>query len=392
MRPRLRSSVCVALGVVACQPDPYSSGGLPPPGSTGPAPTTTAGDEGTDATADDTGPDPGVVGPRKRRLDLDPALLAEDLGGTTLLVVLDPTRIEYADTLPGGADLRFKGPEEGAAYPVEIEQWDPEGRSLVWVRVEAPVLPDHLWMYYGDPEGFAPIDPAHVWSDDFAAVWHMGRTEAATLPDSSGHGHHLSPFDFSGEFGVEGQVGLATRITAVDVPTEGGPLDLDTAQQLALTDALTLEAWVSPEVAMDDATHSILRKGDALALRTLDPTSTHPTLVLRTVEIPGQHRVESGGSLPVDAWSHVAATYDASTGQLAIYRNGVLEGTETIEGEPAQRQVQSSDAVAQVGQHMQGRLDEVRVSTVARSAAWVRLQYAAMTDALLRFGPPVARD
>ncbi len=379
-----------ALAAIGCRFDSGSQGdGVPPVlGTTD----STTGSETTSTSAIDETGDPGPpTGPRKRRLDLDPQFTAEATSGVTLLVVLDSTRIEYGDTMAGGADLRFFGPEEGAAYPIEIEHWDPSGRSFVWVFVDAP--PDHLWMYYGDGEGFATADSGLVWDEDFAAVWHMVRGNDSRMSDSTANGYDLQPFNFNEQMlDIEGRIGLAVELAPPPAPTELGPLDLTDAGQLSLTDALTIEAWVSPTIGMDSATHVVLRKGESYELRTREPMSTRPTLAIRTEGGGGQVEVEAGSSVPIDDWTYVAATYDASSGRMNIYRNGMPEGMLVVDGDPMQRALVTSPDAAKIGRGMQALLDEVRVSSIARSPAWIALQYASMSDTLFTFGSPQARD
>ena len=65
-----------------------------------------------------------------------------------LVVLKDPDRINYAWTQDQGQDLRFYD-ELGALLPHEIEKWDEDGESIVWVRipeVAAASTENYLWM------------------------------------------------------------------------------------------------------------------------------------------------------------------------------------------------------------------------------------------------------
>jgi Concanavalin A-like lectin/glucanases superfamily len=375
--------VGAALVFAACQFDTDGEG--EGEGSTADAPSSST----TTATADDLVDDtslPIPQGPRRRRIELDPALVA-DVGGTTILVVLDADRIEYEDAQPDGSDLRFTALEgPGVSYPLEIERWDPSGRSFVWVRIDTAALPESLWMYYGGDEA-EMFDPASVWDGAFAAVWHMALGEGSRVTDTTANALHLEPIGFTGTFDVAGLIGLATSFVPPAMPVEAGPLELE-AGALALSDAFTIEAWVWSAVTTVDATSHVLRKAGAWELDALEPLSTRPRMELRTAAGTGPHTVEAGASLTMHEWTYLVATYRASDGMLALHRNGEVEGVLTIDGDPANRAVATNDAVVQLGRSLHGMLDEVRVSTIARSAAWIRLQHAAMRDQLLTFGPP----
>jgi biopolymer transport protein ExbB len=380
-----------ALLLAACQPNIGSQGGPPVLGtsasdSSSTTEVTTTADDTLDATGE-----PLPEGPRRRRIELDPALVG-DVGGATLLVVLDATRIEYADAQPDGSDLRMRGPgDSGPFYPIQIERWDPEGTSYVWVRIDRAPLPDSIWMYYAEDRSFPAIEPAQVWDAGFAAVWHMELGVGSRVNDSTAGGHDLQPIGFTGDFDVDGLIGPATFFLPPAMPVEAGPLELPDPEALALADGFTIEAWVWSATTLTDATSHVLRKTGAYELHALEPMVTRPRMVLRTVDGSGPHVVETGGSLTANTWTYLAATYGADDGMLAIYRDGQVEASLAIAGDPAGRAVAASEAVVQVGRNLQGILDEVRVSRVARSAEWIRLQHASMTDALMTFGPPEAQ-
>jgi hypothetical protein len=135
----------------------------------------------------------------------------------------------------------------------------------------------------------------------------------------------------------------------------------------------------------------VLRKTGAFELHALEPMNTRPRLELRTADGNGPHVVEAGASLTVMQWTHLAVTYQASDGLLALYRNGELEDSLLVGGDPAGRAVATSDAVVQMGRNLNGMLEEVRISSIARSAAWIRLQHAAMNGELMTIGPPEAQ-
>ena len=63
---------------------------------------------------------------------------SETLTNFPALVVLGSdtvTGFAYADSPDGGADLRFADSTGTVELPYEIEQWNPSGKSYVWVRV-----------------------------------------------------------------------------------------------------------------------------------------------------------------------------------------------------------------------------------------------------------------
>jgi hypothetical protein len=92
-----------------------------------------------------------------------------------------------------GWDLRFRDtPQDPGAgsLPYEIEQWNPGGDCLIWVRVPRlhPNGTTTLWATWGDAGdgGQLPCTTnGTAWDDDFRGVWHMRDASALHVPDST---------------------------------------------------------------------------------------------------------------------------------------------------------------------------------------------------------------
>lgn len=382
MRP-LHVASAALLALCACNLDTDSMGGKPTlGGSTGTGGGTADADADADATADSTAA-PIPEGPRRRRLDIDPAFVGT-VGGATLLVVLDSSRIEYGDAQADGSDLQFYAADGVTRYPAEIEHWDPGGTSFVWVRVVDPALPDHLWMHYADGQGFDPDDSGDVWDGAFDGVWHM-KAQGTAFPDASGSGNPLVAVDFMGELQADGVIGPGATITGTG---GNGPLEVSDVGDLTIGDALTIEAWVSrPD---DGDGHQLVAFANgAVELRAREPALSLPSVTIRTVGV-GPQRVEASGTLGAN-WTYLAATYRADDGSLILFRNGASEATLNVPGAPEARAPNATTEPLRIGVDLMGSLDEVRVSSIARSPGWIALQHASMIDALLEYGPPIER-
>lgn len=97
---------------------------------------------------------------------------------------------DYA--LRDGSDLWFTD-SAGNLIPHEIDTWNPDGNSFVWVRI--PTLADHktrIVMHWGEERTAEQISSESVWPG-FAGVWHMGKTVSGapvtpTEQDATRHG------------------------------------------------------------------------------------------------------------------------------------------------------------------------------------------------------------
>jgi hypothetical protein len=137
------------------------------------------------------------------------------------------------------------------------------------------------------------------------------------------------------------------------------------AASLDLTNGMTLEAWVYPTAAADGTV--IVKEsagGMAYALYSYDNTPG-PVAYL---DSGGYAAARGSTGLPLNAWSHLAATYDGAT--LRLYVNGALVTSRAVG-----TAIVTSTAALRIGgnsvwgEYFQGRIDEVRLYNRALSAS-----------------------
>ena len=94
---------------------------------------------------------------------------------------------------------------EGEALPFEIESYDKQGTSLVWVRL--PYVPavgaTGLWVYFGGQKGCE--DSSAVWSDSYALVEHFAQLDADVDSTGTQNGTlrgQLSATELNGNYGA----------------------------------------------------------------------------------------------------------------------------------------------------------------------------------------------
>lgn len=305
--------------------------------------------------------------------------LAEELAqdwSASLRLVLDNTQtgqtrdvedvplwIPLHDTLvtrlqPDASDLRVRD-ENGLSRPYAYTPSSAFARAGVWAaldRVDGSSNEHHLTILWGN-------DEAPVWSSQ-AAVFDTGLAWRGVWH-----------FDGSLTSAVRGDLAFSGSSTPI-AGVMGDARAFDGAQSLQAPDPGTLEpsdlsvsvwAWIDGIVGgegrivwKDSNGQSALPSWGFLVHKHKDTLKVG----FRTRNGPS----DSGIFVPVATgrWVHLAATIERARGKAEFFVDGVSEGTFPIDSvAPAPRTGKLT-----VGQNLIGRLDELRVSRVARAPAW----------------------
>jgi PKD repeat protein len=143
---------------------------------------------------------------------------------------------------------------------------------------------------------------------------------------------------------------------------------VDHSASLNLTKGMTLEAWVYPTASTSTPATLLMKEASGTASYRIysNISGAGPT---SAVNIGGAGKILSSGSkLPVNAWSHVAATYDGATHKL--YVDGKL-----VKSAPQTGSIDTSTGKLRIGgnsiwgYYFAGYIDEVRIYNRALSAA-----------------------
>ncbi len=137
---------------------------------------------------------------------------------------------------------------------------------------------------------------------------------------------------------------------------------------LGLRTAVTMEAWVYPTVLGTFRTVLMREQANGLTYAIYGSTSTgRPSVNISTTS---EQDLRGTANLALNTWSHVAATWDATT--LRLYVNGTQRATRTLTGTmPLTSAPLRFGGNGPWGEWFAGRLDEIRVYDRALTAAQV---------------------
>ena len=313
---------------------------------------------------------------------------SETLPNFPVLVKLSADKgFQYAKCkLEKGGDLRFAD-ENGNLLSSEVDTWDPEGTSLVWVKVPALSKTATVFAYYGwKGAGAVPaVSATDVWSEGYAAVWHLGGS-ASPLVESTGNATAFtSPADgVAPTYAANGIVGKAVDFATTDDNTTKKRLEAADCDALDGFGDFTVEFWSYQETFRDNQAAAILSKrnwggnGESWFLYQNQDSGTWQNLILAYGPDGGSGNRTSGnaGKPPAaNAWVYQVFLRTMSDDTWAWYWDGesVRSGTGT---KNVGLSVFSGSATLKFGggggqYSFPGSIDEVRISSVRRSVDWI---------------------
>jgi hypothetical protein len=205
-------------------------------------------------------------------------------------------------------------------------------------------------------------------SAGLVGAWGFNEASGTTVADASGNGN-------------TGTISGATRTTGGKF---GGALSFNgtsdwvtvpDSASLDVTTGVTMEAWVRP-TAVGSLWRCVLLKEQPssliYALYAGDSTGKAATDVFTTAD----KGLSGGTATPLNAWTHLAATYDGATQRL--YVNGVQVASKAVTGA-----IKVSSGALRIGgdaswnnEWFAGLIDEVRVYNRALSATEIQADMA----------------
>ena len=199
------------------------------------------------------------------------------------------------------------------------------------------------------------------------AAFGFEKQESGKVSDDSGN-HHDGAISGGATLDA-GLHGSAARFNGVD-----GLISIADADTLDLSTAMTLEAWINPSTISGWRT-ALLKEiprtatnpgGLSYSLYANDDEASTPAV---TVNTGGRDEKATGLSLlPLNAWSHLAATYDGEF--LQFFVNGELVGRRPLSGSLVMTtgalRIGGNDVW---GEYFEGLIDDVRIYNRVLSAS-----------------------
>ncbi len=287
-----------------------------------------------------------------------PATATEE--GFPLLLRLDKDSFDFKQAQANGGDLRFAAAGKPLCY--QIESWDAAtATAILWVRIPSIQGNAHqkIDMFWGKADATGESSGKAVFneSNGYLSVWHLedpAKDETGTL---EGKDQGTTP--------VAGVIGQGRHFE----PGKGIHCGDNITTYPTGSAAHSTEVWFKAGKSGDRIV--CWGNGDPKAVVQMI-LGKPPRLFMDCYGSGAGMRADS--TISMSAWVHAIHTYQK--GDSRLYVNGVLDGVSTTDSTPLD--IKSPAKMWLGGWNgyvFKGDMDEVRISKVARSAAWVKLQY-----------------
>lgn len=314
----------------------------------------------------------------------------------------DVTNAAAADK--GDIDLCFVN-ALGSGLPFEIDTWDTNGESFVWVRLPSMANGTTFNVCWGSETPGTNVCNVSPWSD-YTGVWHMNETNAAVTTIYDSTTNHLDGTTVATSSSkTDGKVGRARFITSNTSNTAGQPYDsgvtidmTDDAAKLGVVDAVipefTASLWVRPQNNAQwwyFITRKASDKGPGWGLQNGSEGNNASFKVFRAYggaeDDTSCMNLTGISVLAKQQWTKLDAVWMADK-TFTLYTNGVPAGTGTLKNLATngdQTKLALGGAMGPTSNSKNGRgvygdMDEIRLRKGALSADWLAADYATQAD------------
>ena len=311
---------------------------------------------------------------------------------------------DYKDSTADGSDLAFFG-ADGKPLAYEIDTWNPEGDSYVWVRVPELTKTTSITARWGKSGGreTTSVQQQVVWNDDYMGVWHFSKFRKGVTHDSKNgleaevRGKDTRLFIHADAFVGKGYYAAAKTTkwgTYLNVPND--PRWTAYEKTGKLTVSFMVNSTIDPDTQTEEHHARIVSNkagfGDDKGFEVAIAGGERIWSCGRGVSNFWYDVNKHGGTDKYtfrDGWAHVTVTYDAEVGESAIYFNGrrVASAKDaayapTVTGRPLAighfAEALVYERVANE-EYFCGYLDEMRLSKAAFSPDRIRADYLTLT-------------
>jgi hypothetical protein len=326
----------------------------------------------------------------RKKITVNHARVQADLTAFPVLINLTSDSDLQSHAQSNGNDVLFTSSDGVTKLSHEIEKYTSSSGALVaWVKVPSlsSLVDTDLYMYYGNPTCGSQQDARNVWDTNFKGVWHLKEDPSGTAPqmkDSTKANNGTS-----GGTMTSGDQ-LACKINGgLDFEGTDDNINCGDINAVDGATALTVSAWVKCLALTKDgmvlAKDTFAASSELLFWRDETTATGGRTDTLSAQVGTGSADARyygSTGLLNNNNWHFVVMTY---VGGSATGLRGYVDGAEDTAQSPVSTTsvpaLRSTTNPVYIGRsqggspYFTGDIDEVRISSIARTATWISTEY-----------------
>jgi len=285
---------------------------------------------------------------------------------------------------------------------VEKEKWTLDGTvadsdGVLWVSLDGWKIKYNatttIYLYYDSAHadntakvGEINSTPgAAVWDDNHLAVYHMkDGASTSAIYDSTSNSEDGTKSGAGAPGTTSGIVGFAQDFDRASSE------DIDIGN-LGTTDTLTIEAQARIDTWVSDVNFGVVGSQSWAAGKFLfgfnSQALSSPNHQFQFDAYSELSPKSTKVNIGINAWYNIAGTYDKTGTSQKLYIDGALDKTITS-GQTwytvSLTDLDIGDFLS--GRYFPGKIDEVRISNVVRTAEWLKANYYAQDDNLISWG------
>lgn len=275
----------------------------------------------------------------------------------------------------GGYDIVFSSGCT-TTLPHQIERYNPStGGLVVWVQV--PALTENvntsIYMYYGKSGVVSDPSTDAVWDADYVGVYHLSDNNFNdfSAPGTGNNGTNVLSTDVSSAK-IAGARGFAANTSYVHLPTAGWSTASGTVSLWGYV--FGFPGMAGTHQYFFGHTSSPPGYTDRIQIYTDDVNG------LLDFGLGGSHLIESAvEDLNTAQWYYIVMTFDNTNYEIFVNgqprRSGTFSGLASLGGYAHIGKQGNEVGSPQPNESQNGVIDEVRISTIARSSDWILTQY-----------------
>ena len=286
-----------------------------------------------------------------------------------------------ASTVSDPSEIRFTD-ANGNLIPHEIDTWDPDGESTIWVSIPTLSGKDTTITMFWKPVDRATqqtaLTPARVWTQaGYLGVWHFSPATNLVYANSA-QPEHYATASAAGTEGTNGIVGGYVQFASGATTFVN-----DSAAWAAYTPHMTLEFWVDRQ-----------NKGDARIFGSGAGYTEGASIYMSGyISGNGGHSYQNSSLVPATGWRHVSMNFSGSEQANALADGETVftfwrQGGSSIDGDSSHFFHNVGDGSIYADYHalsltshgsgsdmFKGYADEFRLRGENSTAEWMQANY-----------------